>query len=183
MATNDAALPRIVILGAGLGGTIAAFEIKDAVKNKADVSVISDSEHFSFTPSNPWVALRWREPEAIQIALRPVFDRKRIGFIATGAKSLLPDQNCIELDDGNMVDYDYHVEEKRRKSGSRVSDNIRPWPNFTGICWTVNGLGLGRRHPVADCLHRYLPALLAVRGQHLSEEIMARWSINSCLQH
>lgn len=39
MATNDAALPRIVILGAGLGGTIAAFEIKDAVKNKADVSV------------------------------------------------------------------------------------------------------------------------------------------------
>ena len=109
MAAKDASLPRIVILGAGLGGTIAAFEIKDAVKQKADVSVISDSEHFSFTPSNPWVALRWREPEAIQIALRPVFDRKRIGFIATGAKNVLPDQNRIELDDGNMVDYDYLV--------------------------------------------------------------------------
>jgi sulfide:quinone oxidoreductase len=109
MAANDAALPCIVILGAGLGGTIAAFEIKDAVKNKADVSVISDSEHFSFTPSNPWVALRWREPEAIQVALRPVFDRKRIGFIATGAKRVLPDQNRIELNEGNMVDYDYLV--------------------------------------------------------------------------
>jgi sulfide:quinone oxidoreductase len=109
MATNDAALPRIVIVGAGLGGTIAAFEIKDAVKNKAEVSVISDSEHFSFTPSNPWVALNWRKPEAIQVALRPVFDRKHIGFVSIGAKRVLPEQNRVELNDGIMVDYDYLV--------------------------------------------------------------------------
>ncbi len=109
MATNDAALPRIVIVGAGLGGTIAAFEIKDAVKNKAKVSVISDSEHFSFTPSNPWVALNWRKPEAIQVALRSVFDRKHIGFVSIGAKRVLPEQNRVELNDGIMVDYDYLV--------------------------------------------------------------------------
>jgi sulfide:quinone oxidoreductase len=109
MATNDVALPRIVILGAGLGGTIAAFEIKDAVKNKAEVSVISDSEHFSFTPSNPWVALNWRKPEAIRVALRPVFDRKHIGFVSIGAKRVLPEQNRVELNDGIMVDYDYLV--------------------------------------------------------------------------
>jgi sulfide:quinone oxidoreductase len=53
MVASDGALPRTVILGAGLGGTIAAFEIKDAVKRRADVRVISDSERFSFTPSNP----------------------------------------------------------------------------------------------------------------------------------
>ena len=109
MAAKDVSLPRIVILGAGLGGTIAAFEIQDAVEQRADVSVISDSEHFSFTPSNPWVALRWRKPDAIQVALRPVFDRKHIGFISTGAKRVLPEQNRIELNDGSMVDYDYLV--------------------------------------------------------------------------
>ena len=109
MAASNEALPRIVILGAGLGGTIAAFEAKDAVKHKADVSVISDSEHFSFVPSNPWVALRWREPDAIQVALRPVFDRKKIGFVSTGARRVLPEQNRIELNDGSILDYDYLV--------------------------------------------------------------------------
>ncbi len=53
--------PKIVVLGAGLGGTIAAYEIRDAVKGKASVEVIAESETFSFYPSNPWVVevARW----------------------------------------------------------------------------------------------------------------------------
>lgn len=109
MVASDGALPHIVILGAGLGGTAAAFEIKGAVRRRADVHVISDSEHFSFTPSNPWVALGWRKPEVIQVALRPAFEGKHIGFISTGAKRVFPEQNRIELNDGSMVDYDYLV--------------------------------------------------------------------------
>jgi sulfide:quinone oxidoreductase len=109
MTASGEGIPRIIILGAGLGGAIAAFEIKHAVENNAHVQVISDSELFSFTPSNPWVALGWRKPEAIQVELRPVFERKRIGFVSTGAKRLLPEQNRIELADGSMVDYDYLV--------------------------------------------------------------------------
>jgi sulfide:quinone oxidoreductase len=109
MTASGESIPRIIILGAGLGGAVAAFEIKHAVENNADVRVISDSEMFSFTPSNPWVALGWRKAEAIQVALRPVFDRKRIGFVSKGAKRLLPEQNRIELADGSLVDYDYLV--------------------------------------------------------------------------
>lgn len=109
MSDNANTLPKIVILGAGLGGTIAAFEIKAAVANRAAVQVISDSEYFSFTPSNPWVALRWRTTDAIQVALRPVFDRRGIAFESGGAKNLLPQQNRIELNDGSHVDYDYLV--------------------------------------------------------------------------
>ena len=109
MVASDGAFPRIVILSAGLGGTIAAFEIKDAVKRRADVHVISDSERFSFTPSNPWVALGWREPSAIRVALPPVFEGKHIGFISTGAKRVLPELNRSELNDGSVVDYEYLV--------------------------------------------------------------------------
>jgi sulfide:quinone oxidoreductase len=109
MTASGKGIPRIVILGAGLGGAIAAFEIKHAVGNNADVQVISDSELFSFTPSNPWVALGWRKPDAIQVELRPVFGRKRIGFVSSGAKRLMPEQNRIELADGSLVDYDYLV--------------------------------------------------------------------------
>ena len=53
-------LPRIVVLGAGLGGTIAAYEIRESVKDKAEVMVVCDRDDYSFVPSNPWVAVRWR---------------------------------------------------------------------------------------------------------------------------
>ncbi len=78
--------PKIVVLGAGLGGTIAAYEIRDAVKDRADVLVICDQEDYWFVPSNPWVAVRWREPEAIRVHLPPVMKKKGIGFTAIGAK-------------------------------------------------------------------------------------------------
>lgn len=41
---RDMSLPRIVVLGAGLGGTIAAYEIREAVKGKAEVMVVCDQE-------------------------------------------------------------------------------------------------------------------------------------------
>jgi sulfide:quinone oxidoreductase len=101
--------PKIVVLGAGLGGTIAAYEINEAVKGRADVVMVSDSETYSFVPSNPWVAVRWRMPEAIQVHLPPVFARKKIGFTAVGAKRLHASENRLELNDGSSIAYDYLV--------------------------------------------------------------------------
>lgn len=101
--------PRIVVLGAGLGGTIAAYEINGAVKNRAEVMMISDSDTYSFVPSNPWVAVRWREPEAIQVHLPPIFAKKGIGFTSAGAKRIHPDAKRVELNNGEFVNYDYLV--------------------------------------------------------------------------
>ena len=81
--------PKIVVLGAGLGGTIAAYEIQDAVKGRAEVMMVSNTETYSFIPSNPWVAVRWRKPEAIQIHRPPIFAKKKIGFTAVGAKRVI----------------------------------------------------------------------------------------------
>ena len=101
--------PLIVVLGAGLGGATASFEIKAAVKDRADVMVVSDSDAYSFVPSNPWVAVRWREPEAIQVRLPPVFAKKKIGFTPVGAKRLHAAEKRLELNDGTFINYDYLV--------------------------------------------------------------------------
>ncbi len=102
-------LPKIVILGAGLGGTIAAYEIREAAKGKAEVMVVNDSDDYWFIPSNPWVAVRWREPDAIKVHLPPVMAKKGIGFTSVGAKKVHPEKNQVELNDGTSVDYDYLV--------------------------------------------------------------------------
>lgn len=101
--------PLIVVLGAGLGGTIASYEIKAAVKDRADVLTVSETDTYSFVPSNPWVAVRWREPEAIQVHLPPVFAKKKIGFTPVGAKRLHASEKRLELNDGTSVNYDYLV--------------------------------------------------------------------------
>ena len=103
------AKPRIVILGAGLGGAIAAFEIKLAVGDKAEVEVVSQGDTFHFVPSNPWVAVHWRKREAIEVKLPPVFKKKGIAFRGLGAAKVMPDRNQLELTDGVLLDYDYLV--------------------------------------------------------------------------
>ena len=101
--------PCIVILGAGLGGAIAAFEIKDAVGDTADVRVVSQGDTFHFVPSNPWVAVHWRKRGAIEVDLPPVFRKRGIGFTGVGARQVFPASNQLELNDGAMIGYDYLV--------------------------------------------------------------------------
>lgn len=103
------AKPRIVILGAGLGGAVAAFEIRHAVGDRAEVSVVSQGDVFHFVPSNPWVAVHWRDREAIEVHLPPVFRKRGIAFTGVGARQVLPATNRLELNDGAMIDYDYLV--------------------------------------------------------------------------
>ena len=103
------AKPRIVILGAGLGGAIAAFEVKAAVGDKAEVSVVSQGDTFHFVPSNPWVAVHWRKRDAIEVKLPPVFQKKGVSFSGVGAKRVDPSANRIELNDGAVLDYDYLI--------------------------------------------------------------------------
>lgn len=129
-------LPKIVVLGAGLGGTIASYEIHDALKDKAEVMVVCDQEDYWFVPSNPWVAVRWREPDAIRVHLPPVMKRKGIGFTAVGAKRIHPLENRIELNDGSFVAYDYLVIATGPKLAFDEIEGFGPEANTVSICTT-----------------------------------------------
>jgi len=102
-------MARIVVMGAGIGGIPSAFEVKELARSDDRVTVISDSETFHFTPSNPWVAVNWRQPSQIKLPLVPLFRKKGIEFISNGAKRLHPESNEVELNDGRRIDYDYLV--------------------------------------------------------------------------
>ena len=55
-------MAHIVIVGAGLGGMSAAYELRATLGPDHRITVIGDGERFSFTPSNPWLAVGWRNP-------------------------------------------------------------------------------------------------------------------------
>jgi sulfide:quinone oxidoreductase len=128
--------PLIVVLGAGLGGTIASYEIKAAVGNRAEVMTVSDTDTYSFIPSNPWVAVRWREPEAIQVHLPPVFAKKKIGFTSVGAKRLHVSEKRLELNDGTSINYDYLVIATGPDLAFDEIEGLGPHGHTVSICQT-----------------------------------------------
>ncbi len=102
-------MAHIVILGAGIGGMPMAYEMKELARKEDTVTVISDYSYFQFTPSNPWAAVNWRDRDEITFPIAPYLAKKDIHFIANGAKRVHPDQNRIELMNGEHVDYDFLV--------------------------------------------------------------------------
>jgi sulfide:quinone oxidoreductase len=102
-------MARIVILGAGIGGVPMAYEMKEMVGNKHQVTVISDTPTFHFVPSNPWVPVGWRKPADLKVELAPVMAKKGIEFIQKAAKKIDPPANKVHLVDDTSVDYDYLI--------------------------------------------------------------------------
>jgi sulfide:quinone oxidoreductase len=102
-------MAQIVVLGAGIGGIPAAYELKHALGAAHRITVINRGEAFHFVPSNPWVAVNWRRREDIEFPVGAHLAKKGIDLIPVGARRVHPKENRIELEDGRSVGYDYLV--------------------------------------------------------------------------
>jgi sulfide:quinone oxidoreductase len=102
-------MAKIVVLGAGLGGVLAAYEIRKAVRREDDVVVINENSFYQFLPSNPWVLVGWRDREDIVVDLEGPMKKRKIGMIVGKASKVQPEQKTVLLADGSAVSYDYLV--------------------------------------------------------------------------
>ena len=102
-------MAKVVVLGAGLGGTLAAYELKAELGAGDSLTVIGQGARYHFVPSNPWVAAGWRERDEIEIDIAQVMARKGITYLDQGGARVHPDENRVELTDGSSVPYDYLV--------------------------------------------------------------------------
>jgi len=102
-------MAHIIVLGAGTGGMPAAYELREKLGNAHRITVINAVDYFQFVPSNPWVAVGWRQREAITFEIRPYLEKKDINFIAQAVTALMPETNALTLADGTNVNYDYLV--------------------------------------------------------------------------
>jgi sulfide:quinone oxidoreductase len=100
-------MAHIVVLGAGLGGLPAAYELRFALGKQHQVTVINANEFFQFVPSNPWLAVGWRKREDITFKIEPYLKKKGINFIAQFVDKLEPENNRLILKNGETVEYDY----------------------------------------------------------------------------
>ena len=100
-------MTHVVILGAGIAGVTAAYALKSKLGPRDEVTVVSDKPYFNFVPSNPWVAMGWRERADIAFPIGPYLESRGIKFIHSGVRRIQPDVIQIDLENGDVLFYDY----------------------------------------------------------------------------
>ena len=127
-------MAHIVIMGAGIGGMAMAYEMR-AKAGKADVvTVVSNTPKFHFVPSNPWVAVNWRQRDEVELEIEPLLKKRKIEFIATGVKRVHPDDNVLELDDGRRIDYDFLIIATGPKLAFDEIEGLGPKGHTQSVC-------------------------------------------------
>ena len=102
-------MAHIVIMGAGIGGMPAAYEIKELVGNAHRVTVVNSTDYFQFVPSNPWLGVGWRQRDDITVEIAPYLTKKGIDLIAKAVTQIDATANRLTLDGGDTLNYDYLV--------------------------------------------------------------------------
>lgn len=133
-------MAHVVVLGAGLGGTIMAYEMKDQLRPGDKLTVVTKDPKYHFVPSNPWVAVGWRKPEDIEIDLAPVLARKGIAFKPVPATALDPASNTLTLADGTSLTYDYLINATGPELAFDEIEGLGPEGNTQSVCHVSHAL-------------------------------------------
>lgn len=127
-------MAHIVIVGAGLGGMPMAYEMREAARPGDQVTVIANTTKFHFVPSNPWVAVNWRQRDEIELEIAPLLAKHNIDFIPVGVKRLHPVQKQLELDDGQRIDYDFLVLATGPRLAFEEIEGLGPQGHTQSVC-------------------------------------------------
>ncbi|MCH9645202.1 MAG: FAD-dependent oxidoreductase [Proteobacteria bacterium] len=130
-------MAHIVVIGASTGGLPFAYDIKKTLGSDHTVTVISNNPNFNFIPSNPWLAVGWRNEEDISFELKPHLQRKDINLIIGEATEIKPNNNQVMVGD-QTVDYDYLVLATGPKLAFDEVEGLGPDGHSTSICTTAH---------------------------------------------
>ena len=133
-------MAKIILIGAGLGGAIAAYELKEQIRSEDTLTVVNNGSIYHFVPSNPWVAVKLRNRESIEVDLRAAFSKHHIGLEDCGAKRVHPEANQVELNDSRKLDYDYLVIATGPDLAFDEISGLGPEGHTTSICHVDHAL-------------------------------------------
>lgn len=99
---------KVLVLGGNFGGLTAAITVKHELHGDVDVTVVSTSDEFLFTPSLIWVPFGKRTRADITFKVGPTFEEHQVDFVHAEATAIDPEARRVETTAGPQ-DYDYLV--------------------------------------------------------------------------
>ena len=102
-------MAHVAVIGAGLGGVPCAYELRKRLGSEHRVTLVGSSPYFEFTPSNPWIAVGWRQCAQTRVALQGPLESKGIEWIGEPVAGIDAPRNSLALASGRTLSYDYLV--------------------------------------------------------------------------
>jgi len=102
-------IPRIVILGAGYGGIMAATRLqKELNYNEADVTLVNKHDYHYLTTHLHMPAAGTESAKHVKINILSLIDEFKIDFVKSTVLQIKPNEQKVILSDGTLS-YDYLV--------------------------------------------------------------------------
>jgi NADH dehydrogenase FAD-containing subunit len=126
---------KVLVLGGNFGGLTAALTVKHELNGDVDVTVVSASDEFLFTPSLIWVPFGKRTRADITFKVGPTFEDHDVEFVHAEATAVDPEARRVETTAGPQ-DYDYLV----IATGYRNRFDVIPGLGEGGNAFTITTL-------------------------------------------
>ena len=84
-------MAKIVVLGAGISGHVAASHLRRKLSKSHEVVVVSPNSNYQWIPSNIWVGIGRMKSKHILFPLAPVYQKKGIVYKQAKAVSFYPE--------------------------------------------------------------------------------------------
>jgi sulfide:quinone oxidoreductase len=125
---------QVLVLGCNFGGMTAGLGIAHELGGDVDVTVLSASDKFLFTPSLIWLPFGKRTGADITFPVEPTLEAHGIEFVHAAASALDPVAKQVTVHDGRTFRYDYLV----IATGYHNKDDVVP--GFTANANTITTL-------------------------------------------
>jgi sulfide:quinone oxidoreductase len=100
-------MANVVVIGAGLGGLPAAYELRHLLSKGDTVTLVSNEPDFTFIPGLIQIALGLKPLDHIQLDLTSLAHRHGLQLVIGQVTALDPDRRCITVNGDRYIEYDY----------------------------------------------------------------------------
>lgn len=127
-------MAKIVVMGAGIGGCSVAYELRGVLGREHAITVVNPVDYFQFIPSNPWVAIGWRERAQTTLPIGRYLARRNIDFIVEAVSAIDPEKRVLRLAQGGTLPFDYLVIATGAKLAFDEIPGLGPEAHTQSIC-------------------------------------------------
>ena len=131
---------RVLVLGSNFGGLTAALALKAELDDDVEVTVLSPSPDFLFTPSLIWVPFGKRTVQQISFPVEPTLDRHGVEFVLDAAAAIDPVAKTVTSSGGRTFTYDYLVIATGYENDFATVPGIGPGGNASTITTAPDAL-------------------------------------------
>lgn len=134
-------MANIAVIGAGLGGLPAAYELRHLLSKEHRITLISETNKFTFIPGLIRVALNLTSLDHVQLNLEHLARRHNLELVNAPVTKINPETKQIVVEGGKTIDYDRAVIATGASLNFAAIPGLGPHGGFTqSVCTAPHAL-------------------------------------------